>query len=153
MKYRRMTIFLVILAFVLSVLGGCASSDDALVNHEPTEPTVSEVPAETKKAHTQEYVMIKDILGDTLIYDLADDDVLAPYYEMAETRRADILNTKTEIVKSDVFIPGQTYTGNAYYISPSGNNENDGLSPETAWQTAHRANWGDVHEGDAVFFE
>ena len=71
-----------------------------------------------------------------------------------------ILNTETEIVHSDTYIPGETYTGTAYYISNDGNDDNDGLTPETAWRTLKKvaeANgfWGDdplLKAGDAVFF-
>ncbi|WP_458408129.1 hypothetical protein [Anaerotignum sp.] len=96
---------------------------------------------------------INEILGGSEFYYLDETEKIQPYYEMAEKRKEAILSSPTEIRKDDMFIPGETYTGNAYYISPYGNNDNDGLSPATAWQTAHRANWGDVQEGDAVFFE
>jgi len=46
-----------------------------------------------------------------------------------------ILSTETEIVKSDERIPGKTYTGTAYYVSPDGNDEWNGLTPQTAKQT------------------
>lgn len=46
-----------------------------------------------------------------------------------------ILNTKTEIVHSNQYIKGETYTGIAYYVSEDGDDSNDGLSPETAWRT------------------
>ncbi len=47
----------------------------------------------------------------------------------------EILNTKTEIVRSDTHIPGETYSGTAYYVSADGDDGNDGLTPETAWRT------------------
>ena len=43
----------------------------------------------------------------------------------AEILRQNILNTKDELV----------ITGVTYYVSPNGNDDNDGKSPETAWQT------------------
>jgi len=71
-----------------------------------------------------------------------------------------ILNTETEIVHSDTYIAGETYTGTAYYVSNDGNDDNDGLTPETAWQTISRlaqeaGGWereGVLKPGDAVFF-
>lgn len=71
----------------------------------------------------------------------------------------DILNSKTEIVHSDTYIKGETYTGTAYYVSEDGDDGNDGLSPETAWRTLQHVMVlvGDTDQestikaGDAVF--
>ena len=75
-----------------------------------------------------------------------------------QSRIDEILNTETEIVHSDTFIPGKTYTGTAYYVSNDGDDENDGLTPETAWRTVGRMNQeldrceGSVMKpGDAIF--
>lgn len=75
-----------------------------------------------------------------------------------QSRIDEILNTETEIVHSDTYIPGKTYTGTAYYVSNDGDDENDGLTPETAWQTLSRMNRelaqheGSVMKsGDAIF--
>lgn len=71
----------------------------------------------------------------------------------------DILNTETIIVHANDYIPGETYTGRAFYVSSStGNDNNDGLSPETAWASLNHACFGafggDAPEfGDAVFFK
>lgn len=61
----------------------------------------------------------------------------------AEERRQAILNSPTEV----------SYTGTAYYVSNSGNDSNDGKSPETAWATVSRVNEVTLNVGDAVFFE
>lgn len=95
----------------------------------------------------------------------------------AEKRREEILNSPTQIVHSDTFIPGETYTGTAYYVSENGDDSNDGLTPETAWRTVHKISYevggqsaemwrdldslpeyvtigdGCIQPGDAVFFE
>lgn len=73
--------------------------------------------------------------------------------EEAVERREAIVNTTTEIVWSDTFTPGETYTGTAYYVSNQGDDGNDGLSPETAWATLDRVNQASLEYGDAVFFE
>lgn len=73
--------------------------------------------------------------------------------EEAVERREAIVNTATEIVWSDTFTPGETYTGTAYYVSNQGDDGNDGLSPETAWATLARVNQASLAYGDAVFFE
>lgn len=64
---------------------------------------------------------------------------LSDYYAMAAERREKILDSETSIVKSDTFIPGEAYTGTAYYVSSSdGDDNNDGLPPVTPWKTLFR---------------
>src|SRR6478609_2967766 len=41
----------------------------------------------------------------------------------------------------------------AYYVSPAGNDANDGRSPQTAWRTIARANGRNWNPGDALLFE
>lgn len=67
----------------------------------------------------------------------------AALLEQAEHRRQSILNSPTEV----------SYTGTAYYVSNSGNDSNDGKSPETAWATVTHVNRATLNAGDAVFFE
>lgn len=71
----------------------------------------------------------------------------------AEARKQEILNSETKIVKSDTYIQGETYTGTAYYLSNSGDDHQDGRSPETAWATLDRLRSVDFQFGDAIFFE
>ena len=76
-----------------------------------------------------------------------------------QARIDEILNTETEIVHSDTFIPGKTYTGTAYYFSNDGDDyNNDGLSPESPWQSVVKMveildskNGQVLKSGDAVF--
>jgi hypothetical protein len=67
-------------------------------------------------------------------------------------KRDAILNSETAITKGITYIPGETYSGNAYYISNKGNDKNDGKSQETAWETIDRLS-GELNYGDAIFFE
>ena len=86
-------------------------------------------------------------------------DVDARLRANLQARIDEILTTETEIVKSDEWIPGKTYTGTAYYVSPNGNDEWDGLTPETAKRTlqwameAANGKYDELHKGDAIFFE
>ena len=73
--------------------------------------------------------------------------------EKVTALREQILSSESSIVKSDELIPGQTYTGTAYYVSNSGDDNNDGLTPETAWETIDKVNQSSLDYGDAVFFE
>lgn len=73
----------------------------------------------------------------------ADDVFIAEIDAKSDALRNEILNTKTEV----------TYTGTAYYVSADGNDENDGLTPETAWASLERvSNAAELQKGDAVFF-
>lgn len=72
---------------------------------------------------------------------------------------AAIQSAKTEIVHSDRYIPGETYTGTAYYVSNDGDDMSDGRTPETAWRTPLRVlealgffGRTELKPGDAVFF-
>ena len=63
----------------------------------------------------------------------------------------DILTTKrkNEILNA----PDQmTITGVTYYVSNSGCDEQDGLSPETAWQTLSKVSSAELNKGDGVLF-
>ncbi len=73
--------------------------------------------------------------------------------ESVTEMREQILSSESKIVKSGKLILGQTYTGTAYYVSNNGNDNNDGLTPETAWATIDKVNNGPIDYGDAVFFE
>lgn len=65
----------------------------------------------------------------------------------AEERKQAILNSPTTL----------TITGAKYYVSNSGNDNNDGLSSDKPWATLDKIRWAlDNHvikEGDGVFFE
>lgn len=78
-----------------------------------------------------------------------DDPLLA---EAKATREA-ILNSPTTITKGEELILGETYTGSAYYVSNNGDDNNDGLSPETAWASLNKVEKAKLKYGDAVFFE
>jgi len=129
MKHKR-KISLVLVA-VLGILSGCEADGDISSSTTKNETTVTYLLAEEDARLKEE--LQKDIDA--------------------------ILSTDTVIVHSDTYIPGETYTGTAYYISADGNDNNDGLSPETAWQTLKKVSesCGDgenaiLQPGDAVFF-
>lgn len=44
-------------------------------------------------------------------------------------------------------------TGTKYYVAADGNDENDGLTPETAWKTIEKVNEYKYKYGDGVFFK
>ena len=67
---------------------------------------------------------------------------LSFFDKAAERRIEEIRSTKDELV----------IKGNKYYVSSSGNDENDGLSPNSAWKTLARVSSAKLLPGDGVLF-
>lgn len=150
-----------LLLTVVMLLAGCGAEPAPTTVPTETAAIPTEAATVPTEAPTTEPTMppvtvseeVAAILTDSEFYYLEDEAALAPYYSEAEARKEAILNTPTEIVKSDVFIPGETYTGTAYYVSPNGSDDNDGLSPETPLKSLEYAMHGTLKSGDAVFLE
>lgn len=74
-------------------------------------------------------------------------EVSCEIQKLTEKRIAEIRNTKTEV----------TVSGKCYYVANDGNDENDGLSVQTAWATPARVSAArrnaELSEGDGVFFK
>lgn len=85
-------------------------------------------------------------------YKIAETDWSAPLLADARKAREAILNSPTTIQKGEELVLGETYTGTAYYVSEDGNDNNDGLTPETAWATLKKLEYTTFEYGDAVFF-
>ncbi len=62
---------------------------------------------------------------------------------LAEAKKQAILNCESEI----------SVSGKTYYVSQNGDDNADGLSPETAWKTIQKVNDSPIEGGDAVLFE
>lgn len=79
--------------------------------------------------------------------DLTTAELINEIQTLTDKRIGEIRSTKTEI----------EYSGTAYYVANEGNDQNDGKTPDTAWQTPQRVTLakqnGELHEGDAVFFK
>lgn len=63
-------------------------------------------------------------------------------------RKADELKQKILGCKSDVKVSGRTF-----YLSENGNDENDGLTAKTPWQTLRKVNEAPLEKGDAILLE
>ncbi len=70
-------------------------------------------------------------------------DFLAQNDALWEKRKVEILNSKDNLKIS----------GTAYYVSESGDDNNDGLSPDTAWRTLKKIDGADLQYGDGVFLK
>ena len=151
MKNAKQIISLILsLVMMLSLFAACTSTEAPETStpvqiQEPT--TESETPTETTAPVTSAPILSAE----------KDAELRADL----QARIDEILNTETEIVHSDTYIPGETYTGTAYYVSNDGDDSNDGLTPETAWRTLTKVMeingyFGErdtmLQPGDAVFF-
>ena len=70
-------------------------------------------------------------------------EFLANQDAIYEARKNEILNSKDNL---DI-------KGTTYYVSTSGNDANDGLSPEKAWKTPERVTKAWLKAGDGVLFK
>ncbi len=73
----------------------------------------------------------------------ATDEFLSRMNEMFETRKKEIRTTCDETVIKGV----------RYYVSNSGDDENDGRTPQSAWKTLHKVSSAALLPGDGVFFK
>lgn len=96
---------------------------------------------------------VKELLGDTAYYYM-DSKEGKDVDNLIQKRIDEIENTKSyPFKKSDEFILGETYTGREFYIdSENGNDENDALTPQTAWKTTKRLD-DEARFGDIVYFK
>lgn len=113
-----------VLCFVM-VVGLCACGS----NGNPTDPQEMEIPV------------------------TADEELYQEVLRKADERRERIYSSATAIVHGEEFIAGETYNGTAYYISNSGNDSNDGLTPATAFATLAPFTTLQLNHGDAILFE
>ncbi len=69
-------------------------------------------------------------------------EFLSDIESLAAKRRDEIRNAKDEMV----------INGTVYYVSNAGDDENDGLTPDTAWKTLAKVTNSELSEGDGVKF-
>lgn len=74
--------------------------------------------------------------------ELSDAEIREAIEEISQKRIAEILSAE-----SCVEIKGATY-----YMSADGNDENDGLSPQSSWKSIEKLNSAPLKEGDGVLF-
>ena len=136
MKHKRGLCLLLVVGMALGMLSGCGN---------PQTQVNDDAQGTTDKVENTNVATVLSAEEDTRLKEDLQKDIDA------------ILNTETAIVHSDTYIPGETYTGTAYYVSADGNDNNDGLTPETAWQSTAKVGresmaGGVLQFGDAVFF-
>ncbi len=64
------------------------------------------------------------------------------------------INKKSEILKREILEAPDLckIVGTTYYVSNSGNDDNDGLTPETAWQSLEKVSKAELQKGEGVLF-
>lgn len=162
---KRIMSLLIALVMLISMTacGATNAEQTEPVYTEPAQDTVS-----TSADETPEYPMnftgyytddpevinlAKSFLRDSKVF-LSDSQEGQQKIDALESRITEIENTPTSIVKADTYVQGVSYCGTAYYVdAETGNDENDGLSPETAFRTARQIDFIELLEGDAVFFK
>lgn len=87
-------------------------------------------------------------------YDIAA-EVCAAMQEAEQTDEAKAVLAEADALREDILnnksIP--EIIGTTYYVSNHGSDSNDGLTPETAWETITRVTAADLRPGDGVLFE
>ena len=69
-------------------------------------------------------------------------EILAQFEDISEKRKQEIRSTK------DVL----QVAGTTYYVSNSGDDNNDGKTPQTSWKTLKKVSDAYLNEGDGVLF-
>ncbi len=96
-------------------------------------------------------VLVAGIITGTLLF-----SAQRAVYEPISERYLNKLEAKTEARREEIRTsPNLTIPkeAKALYVSPTGNDDNDGLSPETAFKTLDRLSWEMLDEGTYVCFE
>lgn len=131
---RKISLSVLSVLLCLIMLVGCTGNNAGTSSEAAIEPEVN-------VTDTNEIPEIVPTENTALLYNSQTSD----YDDKAEEKRQEILDTKDELSSS----------GTTYYISPDGDDKNDGTSPETAWKTPNALNtnsWAFM-AGDKVLFE
>ena len=133
MKTPRFPALLLCLAMLLS-LAACGQQ-----NETPSSPTAEPVVNDETAAASE---MALDTGNETV--KTADAETIAAILAETDGRRSAIMGSPTEV----------TYAGNAFYVSSStGDDANDGTSPDHAVRTVWRLETLPIRSGDAVLFK
>ncbi len=108
-------------------------------NYFAFDPKTEAVTAD--KINITESFDVCEVIDDYLMKE-ADKEFLDSIENKATSLKNKILNSATEV----------EYTGTAYYVANDGNDDNDGLTPETPWATLERVSNAALKKGDVVFF-
>lgn len=169
MKTKRVFSLIISLIITIALLSGCRDSSYAGSTTPAPPQDTGSVPTDdpVQSDATPEYPMnftgyytdspevislAKSIFRDSKIL-LSNSQEGQQQIDEMERRIEEIVDAPTSIVKADTYVQGVSYCGTAYYVdAENGDDNNDGLSPETAFRTAMKLDFIEMKEGDAVFF-
>lgn len=137
---------------VLSALRLYESDDSALVM-QADNMTKEQLAQALAAASPQSEAVLAALNVQSIELPMLSEGELNAALEAAGQRKQAILNSPTTITLAEEYIGGETYTGTAYYISNSGSDANNGLTPETALATMEPLSNISLAFGDAIFFE
>ena len=83
-----------------------------------------------------------DIESINIFWEEASDKLIDEYMDTMDKMIESIENSPTTV----------EVTGTKYYVAASGNDDNDGLTPATAWKSVEKVNAFEFKAGDGVFF-
>lgn len=119
--------------------------------------TFTDVPASHWCVDTIKELSVRHIMqGETaIITDMtSESSISAELLEKGNSKKAEVDNLfeqkKKEILGSQTSV---VVKGTKYYVSNSGDDSNDGLSPEKPWRTVEKVNKTKFKPGDGVYFE
>jgi len=144
-SYQRFFSLLLACLFCLGALAACNGKTPAPepggTSGTTSLPGTDTVPGSDTVPPADEGPVISDAAKGITI---ATEEMLADWDAMLEAKRREILST-----------PNMDVSGfkKVYYVSPSGDDSNDGLSPETAWKTVDKVNAKYMSKDSCVCFE
>lgn len=99
--------------------------------------------ADAYKYKASDDINIEDLPSQEIFWEEADTELINGYFKTMDEMIENIKNSTSNL----------EVTGTKYYVSNSGDDNNDGLSPETAWKTIDKVNMTVNKQGDGVFFK
>jgi hypothetical protein len=103
----------------------------------------SEAEANAYKFKAEDDKLTEELKNVDVFYKEADKATIDGYMTKMDAMIEDIKNSPTSV----------TVTGKKYYVSATGDDNNDGLSPEKPWKTIKKVNETKFNDGDGVFFK
>ena len=90
-----------------------------------------------------------DVIGRSFLYQAP---TQTTSYRLTASNGTDSVTQQVTVTVTDTAPPGLG-TGTMYFVSPTGNDANNGMSPANAWQTVAHVNGRTFNPGDSILFQ